>query len=67
MLKELADGILSVVRFVVSILIETIIELRWPVLITALFFALVWIWLQSPYRPHARIYLMDPAPDRTWR
>jgi hypothetical protein len=70
-LKEIATCVLRavgfVIGFVVSTLIESIIELRWFMLIMLTFAALIWILLQSPHRPSARIYLMDPAPARTWR
>ena len=66
-LKEIAACVLwavgAVIGFVVSVIVETIIELRWILLIGLSLMALLWFWmLNDPHRPRTRPYHADPAP-----
>jgi len=52
MLKGIGAGVLAAVRFVVEVLAETIIELRWILLIGLSLMGLLWLWMQNdPHRP----------------
>lgn len=71
-LKEIAACVLwavgAVIGFVASIIVETIIELRWILLIGLTIMGLLWLWmLNDPHRPRTRPYRVDPAPDRIMR
>ena len=66
-LKEIGETVLSVIRFVVCIFVETIIELRWFVLICLALMALLWLWMQNPHIRRPRPYHVDPSPDRIMR
>ena len=71
-LKEIAACVLRAVGFVIgfvaSVIIETIIELRWILLIGLSLMALLWIWMQNdPHRPRTRPYRVDSSPDRILR
>jgi hypothetical protein len=57
MLKGIVAGVLAVVRFVVEVLAETIIDLRWILLIGLSLMGLLWFWMQNdPHRPSTRPY-----------
>ena len=71
-LKEIAACVLRagwfVIGFVVSIFVETIIDLRWILLIGLTIMGLLWFWMQNdPHRPRTRPYHADPAPGRIMR
>jgi len=60
--KELGEAILSVIKFVVEVIVETLIELRWFLLIGLSLMALLWLWMQNdPHRSRSRPYHADPA------
>jgi hypothetical protein len=66
-LKEIAACVLRAVGFVMgfvaSVIAETIIELRWILLIGLTIMGLLWFWMQNdPHRPRTRPYHADPAP-----
>ncbi|MFZ4779423.1 MAG: hypothetical protein ACOYM3_29020 [Terrimicrobiaceae bacterium] len=67
-LKEIGADVLAVVRFVVGVFAETIIELRWVILTGLAVMALLWIWMMhDPHRQNFRPYHVDPAPRRIQR
>ena len=67
-LKEIAACVLWAVGFVVGVLVETIIDLRWILLTGLILMALLWFWMQNdPHRPRTRPYHADPAPGRIMR
>ena len=67
-LKAFGEAVLAVLRFVVEVLAESIIELRWILLIGLTIMGLLWFWMQNdPHRPRTRPYHADPAPTRTLR
>ena len=71
-LKEIAACVLRavgvVIGFVVSVIVETIIELRWILLIGLSLMALLWIWMQNdPHRPRPTPYHLDTSPDGIMR
>ena len=62
-LKAFGEAVLAVVRFVVEVLAETIIELRWFTLTMLVIMGLLWLWMiNDPHRPRTRPYPVDPAP-----
>ncbi len=63
MLKVIGEAVVAVVRFVIEVLAESIIELRWVLLIGLSLMALLWVSMQNdPHRPRTRPYHVDPAP-----
>ena len=71
-LKEIGAGVLRAVGFVIgfvaSVIVETIIELRWILLIGLSLMGVLWFWMQNdPHRPRTRPYHADPAPGRIMR
>ena len=71
-LKAIGAGVLRavgvVIGFVFGIIVETVIELRWFLLIGLSLMGLLWIWMQNdPHRPNSRPYHLDPSPDRIMR
>ena len=71
-LKEIAACVLRavvvVVGFVVSVIVETLIEQRWVLLIGLSLMGLLWFWMQNdPHRPCTRPYHPDPSPGRIMR
>ena len=61
-LKAFGEAVLAIVRFVVEVIIETIIEMRWVLLIGLSLMGLLWFWMQQdPHRPRTRPYHADPA------
>ena len=63
-LKAISGAIFEVVGFVVGIFVETVIELRWVILVVLAVMALLWFWMQNdPHRPHTRPYHADPTPS----
>ena len=64
-LKEIGAGVLAVIKFMVEIFVETVIELRWILLIGLSLMGLLWFWMQNdPHRPRTIPYHADPAPGR---
>jgi len=63
-LKAIGGAIFEVVGFVVGIFVETVVELRWVILIVLTLMALLWFWMQNdPHRPRTRPYHADPTPS----
>ena len=60
-LKEIGEAVRAVVRFVLEVLAETIIELRWILLIGLSLMGLLWFWLQNPHMRRPKPYHADPA------
>ena len=57
MLKEIGEAAFEVVRFVVEVLAETIIELRWILVIGLSLMGLLWLWMQNDtHRPSTGPY-----------
>ena len=71
-LKEICEAVLwavgAVIGFVASVIVETIIELRWALMILLALMGLLWLWMQNdPHRPSTKPYHLDPSPDRILR
>ena len=66
-LKEIGEAVLSVIRFVVEVFVEAIIELRWLVLTCLAVMALLWFWMQDPHIRRSRPHHVESAPGRMLR
>ena len=72
MLKEIGEAVLravgAVIGFVASVFVETIIELRWILLIGLTLMGLLWFWMQQdPRMRRPKPYHVDTSPDRISR
>ncbi len=62
-LKELGEAVLAIVRFVVEVIVETVVEMRWVLLIGLSLMGLLWFWMQQdPHMRRSRPYHADPTP-----
>ena len=67
-LKAIGGAIFEVVGFVVGIFVETVIELRWVILVVLAVMALLWFWMQQdPRMRRPKPYHVDSSPDRIMR
>ena len=67
-LKAIGEAVLSVIRFVVEIFVDAVIEVRWVVLATLAAMALLWFWMQQdPRMRRPKPYHVDSSPDRIMR
>lgn len=66
-LKAIGEAVLSVVGFVIGLFVETVIELRWVILVVLVAMAFLWWMLQDPHIRGPRPYRVDSSPDRIMR